>query len=73
MRLKASRLAAVPNSRYLAVAGPKDLAESCLANSVSPAGAAHSHRRWPRDDDRFDLLAAEHGAAPATARVTAIV
>lgn len=39
-RLKASRFEAVPNSRYLEVAGPKDFSESCFARIARPDGLA---------------------------------
>src|SRR5215210_3691732 len=47
-RLNVSRLAAVPSSRYLAVAGPKERVERSLAKAVNSAGKAHSQRWVPR-------------------------
>src|SRR5215470_17119485 len=47
-RLNVSRLVAVPSSRYLAVAGPNDRADSALLYSASSRGCAQSHRCVPR-------------------------
>src|SRR5580704_18727468 len=47
-RLNVSRLVAVPSSRYLAVAGPKDRFDNALLYSVSSRGCAHLHRSVPR-------------------------
>ena len=41
-RLNVRRLAAVPSSRYLAVAGPKERCDSCLLRSVSSRGCAQA-------------------------------
>src|SRR6185437_3995396 len=40
--LKASRLAIVPSSRYLAVAAPNDRSRSALAAARTPAGSAEA-------------------------------
>jgi len=47
-RLNVSRLAAVPSSRYLAVAGPNERFDRSRLNSVSSRGCAQSHRFVPR-------------------------
>src|SRR6516162_5415935 len=47
-RLKMSRLAAVPSSRYLAVAGPNDRFDKDLLICASSRGWAHSVLRAPR-------------------------
>src|SRR5688572_27839615 len=47
-RLNVRRLAAVPSSRYLAVAGPNDRFDSALLYSASSRGIAQSHRCVPR-------------------------
>ena len=72
-RLKTSRLAAVPSSRYLAVAGPNDLSESCLASATSSAGWAQARALRAANGDGLDVLRAQHRAAAAAAGVPAVV
>src|SRR5437763_16894940 len=46
-RLKVSRLAMVPSSRYLAVAGPKERFDRSRAAAAVPAGSASGVRCEP--------------------------
>src|SRR5262245_33200167 len=55
-RLNVSRLEAVPSSRYLAVAGPNERADSALLYAASSRGRAHSHRCVPRTAIAFRFL-----------------
>ncbi len=60
-RLNASRFAAVPSSRYLAVAGPNDF--SRVAERGRPAFPVRPRTCAPRSahDDGFDVFRTEHG------------
>src|SRR6185436_8315650 len=55
-RLNVSRFAAVPSSRYLAVAGPNERADSALLYWASSRGRAHSQRWVPRTAIAFTFL-----------------
>src|SRR5207302_2029047 len=47
-RLNVRRFDTVPSSRYLAVAGPNDLADRAFAAATTPAGSATGVRTEPR-------------------------
>src|SRR5437868_13407847 len=63
-RLKVSRLVAVPNSRYFAVAGPKDRFERDLLIVVNSSGFAHSARCVPRKAIALIFLAPSTAPLP---------
>ena len=65
-RLNVSRLVAVPNSRYFAVAGPKDRFERDLLIVVNSAGFAHSARCVPRN--AIALMFLDPSTAPLRGR-----
>ncbi len=72
-RLKASRLATVPSSRYFSVAGPNERAERSRASSTVRLGSARGRPPVPPDGDGLDLLRAHHRAQAASAGVSAVV
>ena len=67
-RLKTSRLATVPSSRYFSVAGPNERAESRLASATVAAGSAERGAAVAPDGDGLDPLRAEDRAQAAAAR-----
>ena len=72
--LNERRLASVPSSRYLAVAGPKERPRRSRA-AASTAGRVRERRLHARASDGhgLDVLRAQHGAEAAAAGVAAVV
>ena len=73
-RLKVSRLATVPSSRYFAVAGPNERCDrSRRRPRTTPPGRRPATRCEPRDGDRLQLLRPHDRAEPAAAGVAVVV
>src|SRR5262249_60682558 len=63
-RLNVSRLATVPSSRYLAVAGPKERRDRSFAAALTTSGSATLTRREPATSTALSPLAPSTAPSP---------